>query len=261
MAGTNATTNTMLGTNSSVLDINSIIAETNTSNMETTATKDPQVDLGFTIRFWWYSTVIPIGIIGNMLCVLVLSKKQNRTVSCNVYMGALAIADTMVLISQGGMTILVNWLTKIINLEKQHIMRKVFSYFMFSASYSGTLIILALLMERVIVLTRPLKAAVLLSSKRAMIVVIILVMESFAYNVPFIFSATMVDHFGLQCVCAPGIGQIPAIYHMSRVVLSGVLPLVAIFTMNLRSSVLSSHHNTNRNIFQLSDINPSSVEH
>ena len=231
MARTNVTTNTMLGTNSSVLETNSIIAETNTSNMETAATRDPQVDLGFTIRFWWYSTVIPIGIIGNMLCVLVLSKKQNRTVSCNVYMGALAIADTMVLISQGGMTILVNWLTKIINLEKQHIMCKVFSYFVFSASYSGTLIILALLTERVIVVTRPLKAAVLLSSKRAMIVVITLTMVAFAYNVPFIFSAAMVDHFGLQCVCAPGIGQIS--YHVSKVVLCGVVPLVAILTLNL----------------------------
>ena len=147
-------------------------------------------------------------------------------------MGALAIADTMTLIGQAGMTIHVKWLTEIIALKKQNIMCKVFAYTLFSASYTGTLIILALLMERVIVVTRPLKAAVLLSSKRAMIVVIILTIVSFAYNVPFIFSAVMADHFGLQCISTPGIGQI-AQYHLSKVVLSGILPLVAIITMNL----------------------------
>ena len=238
----------MLGTNSSVLEAISSMAETNTSvvgvNMETAATRDPQVDLLFTIRFWWYITVIPIGIIGNMLCVLVLSKKENHAVSSNVYMRALAIVDTMALIGQGGITILINWLTNVIDLKKQNIMCKVFAYFVFSASYSGTLIILALLMERVIVVTQPLKAAVLLSPKRAMLVVIILTMVSFAYNIPFIFSAVMVDHFGLQCISAPGVGQISAIYHMSKVVLSGVVPLVAILTMNLTilCAVKSSQH-------------------
>ena len=249
MAGANVTTDaTIVTLNSSMSTAHSSMAHTNTSvvrvNMETATTRDPQVDIGFAIRFWWYSTVIPIGIIGNMLCVLVLSKKQNPTVSSNVYMGALALADTMVLISQGGMTILINWLTKVIALKKQNIMCKVFSYFVFSASYSGTLIILALLTERVIVVTRPLKAAVLLSPKRAMTVVIILTMVAFAYNVPFIFSATMVDHSGLHCVCAPGVGHIPAFYHVSKVVLSGVVPLVAILTMNLTilCAVMSSQH-------------------
>ena len=249
MAGANVTTDaTIVTLNSSMSTAHSSMAHTNTSvvrvNIETATKRDPQVDIGFAIRFWWYSTVIPIGIIGNMLCVLVLSKKQNPTVSSNVYMGALALADTMVLISQGGMTILINWLTKVIALKKQNIMCKVFSYFVFSASYSGTLIILALLTERVIVVTRPLKAAVLLSPKRAMAVVIILTMVAFAYNLPFIFSATMVDHFGLHCVCAPGVGQIPAFYHVSKVVLSGVLPLVAILTLNLTilCAVKSSQH-------------------
>ena len=192
---------------------------------------DLQIDLWFNIRFWWYITVIPVGIIGNLTCLLMVSMKQNYKMSTSVYQGALAIADTIVLISQGGFVILVNWLTKFFAVNTLNIMCKVLSYFLFSAAFYGTMIIMALLVERVIVVTRPLKAAVLLSPRRAMIVIITIIIIAFAYNIPIIFSATMADHFGLQCVSVSGYASV--IYHMTKVILSGVIPFFAILTMNL----------------------------
>ena len=227
---------TILGTNSTMLTVKPTMFESNSStgglNTEA-ATRDPQIDLVFNIRFWVYITVIPIGILGNIVCILVVSKKQNRKASSCVYMGALAIADTVVLISQGGIIILVTWLTKIFAADKLNIMCKVFAYSLFSAAFCGTMIILALLAERVIAVTCPLKAAVLLSPRRALIVIITIIILTFTYNIPIIFSATVIDHFGLQCISVPGLGYASAIYHMSKIVLSGVLPLVAILTMNL----------------------------
>ena len=227
---------TMLGTNSSKVGGNVSMDETSTisaAEYVRSTTWDPQVHLVFTIRFWWYSIVIPVGIIGNLLCLLVLLKKQNRKMSCNVYMAALAMADTMVLVSQSGMTVLMNWLPTVFPLDKLNIMCKVFSYSLFSSAYSGTMIILALLVDRVIAVTNPLRAAGILSPKRAMFVTITLIMLAFAYHIPFIFSATMMDHFGLQCICVPGLGYASVMYHRSKIILSGVLPLVAILTMNL----------------------------
>ena len=229
---------TMLRTNSSMFEANSSMFESNSTkdvpNMGST-TRDPQVDLVFNIRFWVFVTVIPVGIIGNMLCVLVMSQKQNRKSSCSTYMGSLAIVDTIVLISQGGMTLIhySRWLVSILTIDKLNIMCKVCAYSLFSAAFSGTMIILALLVERVIVVTCPLKAAVLLSPRRAMMVISIIIIFTFAYNIPLIFSATMMNHFGLQCISVPGSGYASAIYHVSKIVLSGVVPFVAILTMNI----------------------------
>ena len=221
-------------TNSTMLTAKPTVFESNSStdglNMEA-ATWDPKIDLWFNIRFWVYITVVPVGILGNMVCILVVSKKQNRKLSSCMYMGALAVADTVVLISQGGIIVLVTWLAKICALYKINIMCKVFAYSLFSAGFCGTMIILALLVERVIAVTRPLKAAALLSPRRAKTVIITIIIIGFAYNIPIIFSATMEDHFGKQCVIVSGYAS--AIYHMSKIVLSGVLPLVAILTMNL----------------------------
>ena len=229
---------TILGTNSTMLTTKPTMFESNSStdglNMEA-ATRDPQIRSWswFDIRFSVYMTIVLVGILGNMVCILVVSKKQNRKLSSCMYIGALAIADTVVLVSQGGKVILVTSLGKIYALGKLNIMCKVFGYFLFSAAFCGTMIILALLVERVIAVTRPLKAAVLLSPRRAVIVIMNIVILAFTYNIPIIFSATAMDHSGVQCISVPGLGYASAIYHMSKIVLSGVLPLVAILAMNL----------------------------
>ena len=55
----------------------------------------------YNIRFWFTVITVPIGVMANLLCLLVVLQKKNRSLSCSMYMGALAMADTLVLLTNG----------------------------------------------------------------------------------------------------------------------------------------------------------------
>ena len=90
------------------------------------------------------------------------------------------------------------------------------------------MIILALLLERVITVTKPLKAALILSPKRALIITFILIVLLAMFNIPRLFptNAEKVD----SKECFPHVGLI---FSIITVFVSGVLPLFGILIMNL----------------------------
>ena len=49
------------------------------------------------LHFWWNVVLIPLGIMGNILCLLVVCQKQHRAISCSVYIAALAVCDATTL--------------------------------------------------------------------------------------------------------------------------------------------------------------------
>ena len=141
---------------------------------------ESQLALISNTKFWWNTIIIPVGIVGNILCLLVVSQKQNRSISCSVYMGALAVCDTLVLIGKSMQTYVgyVHTLSSLCT--------AVF-YIQFTFSQSGSMIILALLLERVIAVTKPLKATLILSPKRALIITFILIVLMAMFNIPRLF--------------------------------------------------------------------------
>ena len=90
MAG-NCSTLKMAGNSSTTVDIENTLGES-------------QLALLSNIKFWWITIVMPVGIVGNILCLLVVSQKQNRSISCSMYMGALAVCDSFVLIGKSMQT-------------------------------------------------------------------------------------------------------------------------------------------------------------
>ena len=177
----------------------------------------------------WSSVVLAlIGIVGNILCLLVVSQKQNRSISCSVYMGGLAISDTAMLIASCILSVLA------ILLKEIRMVCKITLYLVNTASLSGVMIILALLVERVIAVMKPMKAAVLLSPKRALITTIILAGVSAVYNIPRIFyTESSVQYGSKNCVSFRSNDVLSSVYSMSSLILTGVLPLVAILVMNI----------------------------
>ena len=199
------------------------------------------------VYFWWHVIVIPFGILGNLLCLLALSQKQNRSISCSVYMRALAVADSCLLAITAAYFVAVGQIASMLE-ESKLVMCKVVVFFTFTSSQCGVLIILALLVERVIAVMKPLKAAILLSPKRALIITFCIVIFSVIFNIPYIYVASVIQGAATDSYmhCASdAAGNVAAIIHsMANLILNGVLPFIAILVMNLMIlySIKSSKH-------------------
>ena len=232
--------------------IDSIIPVESTTNMESQSSifdnstssdvaKDPepnyvlqQLMLMRSFYTWSNSIIIPIGIVGNILVMKVVSQKQNRSISCSIYMGALAMSDTMVLLAgASGISIMWGIPSSQRNLV---ILCKALAVSQNTFFMIGVMIILALLVERVIAVTKPMKAAVLLSPTRRVTVICIIAVICPLFNVPRIFFASVGGHAasGIRhCVAFPKANLLATIYDMVNFVVVGLLPLLAIFIMNI----------------------------
>ena len=195
-----------------------------------------EVELIHAIRFWWSVIIIPVGIVGNILCLLVVSQKQNRPISCSVYMGALAVADMLVLIGRSLLMYVVYGTSKY-SLNTSTMICKAIGFIFFTSSQSGSMIILAMLLERVIAVTKPLKAAVLLSPKGALIISLMIPTVLSIFNIPhiiytFSYKTRRIMTMSMECMNADGIFLTSRIYSILTLFISGVLPLFGILIMN-----------------------------
>ena len=183
--------------------------------------------------FWLHIIIIPVGFVGNVLCSLVMSQNQNRSISCSVYMRALAVADTIQLLTKAfyalGFPAISHFKEESVSLICKGIM-----YCTFTSSQCGVLIILALLIERVIAVRKPMKAAIILSPNRALIITSLIAAFAFLFNIPFIFT-TSAKKFTVAVRCASdATGKLGYIIHsVVGLLVNGVLPLVSILVMNL----------------------------
>ena len=183
-------------------------------------------------RFWWSCFSIPTGITGNILCLLVVSQKHNHSISCSVYMGALAVCDTLFLAANALQTY-IPYLGDEMLITNHVICCKASAFVSFTSSQCGNMIILGLLLERVIAVTKPLKAAILLSRKRSLIIVFIIFILLAAFNVPHILSWTAKTKPINRCTYMIDSLIVTPVYSMFAMFINGILPLFGILIMNL----------------------------
>ena len=184
-------------------------------------------------RFWWSVIVIPVGIVGNILCLLVVSQKQNRSISCSVYMGALAVCDTLVLVANGSQLAALYQGANMLFTDFVLIC-KASSFMLLTCSQCGSMIILALLLERVIAVMKPLKVASILSPRRSLIITLIICVLQVMFNVPQFLSFT--GRLKPMPHCIPSNQSIASsnVYNMIVLFISGVLPLFGMLIMKGR---------------------------
>ena len=187
---------------------------------------ESQLMLINSISFWWNIIIMLVGIVGNILCLLVVSQRQNRSISCSVYMGALAVADSLMLLSRS-LQMYVIYGALNVNVTM--------TVLICTSSQSGSMIILTMLLERVIAVTKPLKAAVLLSPKRALIISLMIPTVLSIFNIPQMFSYTAKRMYKMQLVCVVLDGTIVTdnLYSMVTLFMSSIVPLFGILVMNL----------------------------
>ena len=59
------------------------------------------INIGNSINLYWFPIIVPIGLVGNLLSPLVILHKKNRQISCSIYMAALAVIDSFMLLFGG----------------------------------------------------------------------------------------------------------------------------------------------------------------
>ena len=90
--GTSATDDTLLGN----ISLAGILTE-DVSNFMEEAKTFWTFKIAFYINYYWFSVLIPIGLVGNTLSFLVMIKPNNRKVSTCIYMAAISINDNLLL--------------------------------------------------------------------------------------------------------------------------------------------------------------------
>ena len=185
------------------------------------------------INLWFQVVIIPLGLVGNSLCLLVMNQKQNRSISCSVYMSALAVTDCLVLIVNGMNLFLAHGVVGLCR-KRARLMCRVIDYLFHTSIHTGMMIILSLLLERVIVVMKPLKAASLLSSKRALIVICVMTILTTSYNIPRIFfTSARVTPQGMKCNEFAGANAAHFPYIVANLFIPSFMPLAAILIMNI----------------------------
>ena len=156
-----------------------------------------------------------------------MGQKHNRSISCSAYKAALAACDIVYLISIATLT----FFNEAFDFAHGVIFCKGMLYSMSASGRSGVTIIMALLVERTIVVTRPMKAVIFLPPKRAMITVFILVVLAVLFNLPNIFATSRLQ--GGACIAIGSDSLFYVIHNIVGLLLFGIIPLVSILLLNL----------------------------
>ena len=108
--------------------------------------------------------IFMLGLPGNILSFIIMTKKHNRHISCCVFMSSLAVTDTLDLFAAA-----LYWVLQAFNIKRStatHFLININHYIFVKLGY---LTLIAMTVDRMIAVRYPLKATVLCIPKRAMV--------------------------------------------------------------------------------------------
>lgn len=187
-------TNSNIVINSSVTTIPSILGNLTTRGTAAYGLgpmSEPMYKLGVGILLWMLPIIITIGTIGNILSFVVMLQREMRQTSTFFYLAALAVADTVVLV----MSALKTWIRLFSGFEMLHISNlscKVFMFCTYLSLHLSAWLIVAVTVERFIVVWFPLKATSICSAKRAKFTTCGIALGFFLLNVHLFWTAELI---------------------------------------------------------------------
>ncbi|GFO34274.1 FMRFamide receptor-like [Plakobranchus ocellatus] len=172
-------------------------------------------DLSFYLNGVSTAVVIILGVLGNAMAVMVLTRRTMRS-STNVFLTALAIWDTLVLL----VVLLLICLIELSEPFRQHAFPYIVVYLYpvgLAAQTATVWLTVSFTVERYIAVCHPLKAASMCSIPRARIVVLTISLVSILYNLPRWFEYSIVNFTDSQNETCIFPGRTPlandSIYH------------------------------------------------
>ena len=150
----------------------------------------PQFKIGVAVHDYYFLFIVIIGVIGDTLNFLVMVMPHNRDISTCVYMACLSVSDTMLLVYQGYSV----WMLPAFELHPVVSMHCLWNkYTGFGLSMTGSLIIVAMTFGKFFAIRFPHKSASFNTPTRAKVVVIVIVLFSFVFNLPHFYVTMLID--------------------------------------------------------------------
>ena len=177
------------------------------------------------VNRYWFSALVPIGLVGNTLSFLVMIKPNNRKVTTCIYMAAISISDNIMMY-----VCLHVFLIDVIKTHEWHHMECKFKTLIsLFALQNCTFLILAMTIDKYIAIKWPHKAATYSTPKRAKMIAVGLAAGAFVYNTPHLFLSSFM---GDLCVAYGVDSLITRVYSWFSFVLNAIIPFVLLIYMN-----------------------------
>lgn len=162
----------------------------------------PMYQFGLGLLTWCLPIIITIGTIGNIFSFIVMLQREMRQTSTFFYLAVLAIADTIVLFMSAFKT----WIRLCTGFEMLHISDvscKLFTFLTYFSLHMSAWLIVAVTVERFIVVWFPLKATSICSTKRAKLTTFGIGLGFFLLNAHLFWTAELItDQYTGRKTCA-----------------------------------------------------------
>ncbi|XP_045156698.1 probable G-protein coupled receptor 139 [Mercenaria mercenaria] len=152
---------------------------------------NPTYKLALGLLMWLLPIIITVGTIGNIFSFIVMLQREMRQTSTFFYLAVLAIADTIVLFMSAFKT----WFRLCSGFEMLHISDascKLFTFLTYFSLHMSAWLIVAVTVERFIVVWFPLKATSICSAKRAKLTTLGIGLGFFLLNAHLFWTADLI---------------------------------------------------------------------
>ncbi|KAL8609460.1 hypothetical protein ACOMHN_037982 [Nucella lapillus] len=230
-----------------------------------------EVKAALLIEIIYIPAIVSVGVLGNFLCFVTLVFTSLRTTSTCVYMAAIAVLDSIILVLN--LSFLIRGYTGHTEFYLRNDWTCGFHNFLFYFSiHFDVLLLLALTVDRFIVVKFPLKAQSLCTPKSAIKAIAALGLLSFALNFQIFFNARLgpSESFADPLMCWYPDPEIDffmrKIYTWIDASIYSFIPFISLFILNLliirqlKVSQKFSHHFTDSKIGRTySDLSTSNI--
>ena len=177
------------------------------------------------INIYWFSVLIPIGLVGNTLSFIVMIKPNNRKMSTCIYMAAISINDNIMMYVSCH-----DYLVSALQIHKWKPFEcKFVAFAALFALQNCTFQVLAMTVDKYIAIKWPHRAATYSTPRRARIIAGGLYVSVSIYNIPHFFLSSVI---GGQCLNFGIKSVITSVYSWFSFVLNAVIPFTMLIHMN-----------------------------
>ena len=182
--------------------------------------------VGKAINRYAQPVIFTVGVVGNTISMLVMFQRHNRQTSFGIYLGVLALSDTLVLCTSTAF-----WLERIFSSSpSRDINCRIHGYLVNSLQMNGFFLILSLTFDRLMAVRFPLNLVAWCNARRAKLVSGVILVVALVVNIPF----CIYNHVKDNTVCAMGTpgSALSFVFPWITVVVGFVLPFVLLTSMN-----------------------------
>ena len=179
------------------------------------------------------SIIIPIGLIGNIFSIVVLCQKQFRNNIPSIFLVALAISDSVYLLTNSQTTEWLRYVSGVDVKRSSNVSCKLLTYIIYVAKAYGSWIIVTLNFERLLLVALPFKANSYMTLRRAKVVIVgILISILVIYSYELFITAIQKKELHTECALSDENTSLLKGLTIFNLLFDSLLPAFCILTSN-----------------------------